>query len=198
MLNGATTKLRNAQAISDERQDEAEQAPAAVLFGAFEAVAACARRGGEGGDIRRFFRRAGRQVKGGVAIARPPIMCLPQWPNATAITRIKRLDELFAAEPDRLSQPQLRDRRPLFRLVENPPRSAPARRIRRAGGADGLRGDARCAVFAAKSSMPARAGRRPMSPSAAMARPRTSTSPPPAASACARWSTRSRPARSAT
>ena len=117
-----------------------------------------------------------------------------QWRNSNP--RVKRLDELFAAEPDRLSRLSFDACRDSFRLVEDPSgRGLVAQfveRARRMGFAE-----ARDALFAGGIVNPSEG--RPASHVAERGRAlrTTSISPPLRASACAPWSTRSRPGRSA-
>ena len=120
MLNGATTKLRNAQARIATREDEAQQASRRSPCCSFFAGAAVERlRREEREAIARLFpaaarRRSSRGGKWPVA----PLCAAAMQPQQP----IKRLDELFAAEPDRLSRLSFEVAGNLFRLVEDPPR----------------------------------------------------------------------------
>ena len=100
MLNGATTKLRKAHANKASRRRKRSRLPALSLCRSGVVRSELERR--EVGQRMRaacFGLRGPRQA--GVAIAGAPIMWLAM---ARQQPKVKRLDELFAAEPDRLSR----------------------------------------------------------------------------------------------
>src|ERR1044071_7959222 len=102
MLNGATTRLRRAQAKTSSRTRKRSRPPALSL-----GLSGAARSLGERRRVGQRMRAAcfgpRRPRQAGVAIAGTPIM----WRAMAAQDQqleVKPLAELFAAEPDRLSR----------------------------------------------------------------------------------------------
>src|SRR4051812_16381461 len=100
MLNGAKTKLLNAQAriTSMRTKRTVLHAPSARSLRAYEP-----RRTGDQRIAAASF-RAPRIGQAGVANARPAIMCMAAMAREQQQVGTRTLEELFQAEPDRLSR----------------------------------------------------------------------------------------------
>src|SRR6476469_9403469 len=98
MLNGATTKLRNAQAVMATARTKRPSEPAPSLLRLAEAAVERLRRV-EGRAIGPLVSARRPRVNPGWLYAAPALCAAAMKQKST-----KRLDELFAAEPDRLGR----------------------------------------------------------------------------------------------
>ena len=176
MLNGATMKLRKAQASDDERSGRSAQGPNALL------LALPGGRLGSGG-VGRAHRRACfpapcAEVKPGWHLRGRVIMWhgangRQRQTSAHADARGAVRGRAGPAEPT-----DLRSGRALLRLVQDPSRPALHRGLRRARRADGLRRARATRCSPARSSIRPRAAPPTHVAERGKARRRASTSPP--------------------
>ena len=169
MLNGATTKLRSAQARKASANEEAHQAPGALPafgFGGWPC--------GEGHwerIARACFRALAARVKPGWQLPAARIMCRGQWPSISSNPRSEAARRAVRRRARPAEPAELRSCRHLFRLVEDPSRRRRHRKLCRPRRTDGVRRARATPSSPAGSSTRAKDGRRPMSPSAAAASP---------------------------
>ena len=165
-------KLLSAQAENDERQDEARRAPRALLCALVGSVRGRVRTAADRGPAhrRRFFRALSHwSSRGGKCPSAHYVrgrMAREQQQTGT-----RTLEELFAAEPDRLSRLSFEVAGLYFDWSKTHLDQGSDRAFHRAGGADGFRRRTRRACSRARSSIRAKAARRLMSPSAASGAP---------------------------